>query len=282
MSLGAYWRLARFDKPVGIYLLWAPTAWALWVANAGKPPAFLVLLLLLGTIFMRAAGCVVNDLADKDFDKLVTRTQQRPLASGELSLRQSVIFLAMLLLPAALCLYYLPWSCTIVALISLLLTGIYPLCKRWISGPQFVLSLAFAMGIPMSFLASSAPLDWRFLLIFAITVPWIVVYDTQYAMIDKADDIKAGIYSTARWFGARTNTILMVLQYLYHSLWLILAVQLQWPAIFYLGWAVGMLHILYQQWLMAQNDPVLAFRAFLSNGTYGLFMWLCVIAAFRA
>lgn len=281
MSLRAYWRLARFDRPVGIYLLWAPTAWALWVANNGKPAPWLVLVFLLGTIFMRAAGCVVNDLADQNFDSQVERTRERPLANGELSRRQAVIYLGFLLVPPALCLYYLPAPCYVAAMVSLMLTAVYPLCKRWISGPQLVLSLAFAMGIPMAFLASQVALDWRFALLTIITLPWIVVYDTQYAVIDKADDIKAGIHSTPRWFAAYTNSILMLLQYVYHSLWLVLAAQLHWPGIFYLGWGIGMLHILYQQWLMRQNEPALAFKAFLSNGTYGLFMWLCVIAAYR-
>lgn len=281
MSLQAYWRLARFDRPVGIYLLWAPTAWALWVANNGKPSPWLVFLFLVGSIFMRAAGCVVNDLADQDFDAKVERTRDRPLASGILNRRQAVWYLGLLLVPPALCLYYLPASCYIAALLALGLTALYPFCKRWISGPQLVLSLAFAMGIPMAFLASSAAIDWRFALLLAITLPWIVVYDTQYAVIDKRDDIKAGVESTARWFGAYTNSILMLLQYAYHSLWLVLAARLNWSGLFYLGWGVGMLHILYQQWLMRQNEPGLAFKAFLSNGTYGLFMWLCVIAAYR-
>lgn len=281
MSLGAYWRLGRFDRPVGIYLLWAPTAWGLWVANNGQPQPWLVLVFLLGTIFMRAAGCVVNDLADQDFDRQVERTRGRPLASGEISRRQAFSYLGFLLLPPACCLYYLPRPCYFAAMLALMLTMVYPFCKRWMPGPQLVLSLAFAMGIPMAFLASHTTLDWRFVLLVTITIPWIVVYDTQYAIIDKPDDIKAGIKSTARWFGAYTNSILMLLQYLYHSLWLVMATQLHWPCIFYIGWGIGMLHILYQQWLMRQHEPALAFKAFLSNGTYGLFMWLCVIAAYR-
>lgn len=281
MSLASYWRLARFDKPVGIYLLWAPTAWALWIANQGKPAPWLVFVFLLGTVFMRAAGCVVNDLADMDFDKHVRRTQARPLARSELSQRQALIFFAALLIPPALCLYFLPISCYVVALLSLMLTIIYPLCKRWLSGPQLVLSLAFSMGIPMAFLASGAALDARFPILMAITIPWIVVYDTQYAVVDKADDIKVGIRSTALWFGNQTNRILVILQFAYHSLWLVLAAKLDWAGIFYVGWGLALLNILYQQWLMRQHRPELAFKAFLANGTYGLLMWLCVIVAYR-
>ena len=143
MNVSAYWQLARFDKPTGSVLLLAPTLWALWIANNGLPPVALVLWFCLGTLLMRAAGCVMNDIADRNIDRHVTRTQHRPLTAGVVTVTQSALFLMILLLLALLVLLQLPWRCFFIALPALAITIIYPFCKRFFRAPQFVLGMAF-------------------------------------------------------------------------------------------------------------------------------------------
>ena len=274
MNLNAYWRLLRFDKPVGILLLWYPTAWALWTANHGFPPIHLLCLFALGTVLMRAGGCVVNDIADRKFDREVSRTKLRPLTSGEISLSEALILLTLLLLGALLILIQLPWDCFYLAVISLVITLIYPFCKRFLNAPQMVLGLAFSMGIPMAYLASKVAFDGQFLLLFGLNFAWIIAYDTMYAMTDKADDLRIGVKSTALYFASYDRIIIALLLMTMHGLWLGLEAAGTW---FYSLWSIAALVLFYQLKLINNREPADCFKAFSISVYYGLLMWLAMM-----
>ena len=275
---GAYWRLCRFDKPIGTLLLWYPTAWALWIANKGYPDLRLCLLFFLGTVFMRAAGCVINDIADRNIDKHVSRTLHRPLAANEISLLGAFTALGLLLFAALLVLINLPLSCYPWALLAVFVTFLYPFCKRFINAPQMVLGLAFSMGIPMAYAASNVAVNRETLILFCINFCWIVAYDTMYAMTDKADDLKIGVKSTAIYFGRYDRLIIGSLLACLHGLWLYWAVMQQIGSLFYMCWSIAGLVLVYQQKLIHQRQPQNCFKAFLISNYYGALMWLGVVS----
>lgn len=277
MKWHAYWRLMRFDKPVGILLLWFPTAWALWLANRGMPSIKLLTLFLSGTLLMRAAGCVVNDIADRHFDKHVERTKLRPLTSGEITLNEALMVLFVLLLAALVVLINLPWECWYLGVIALMISVVYPFCKRFLSAPQLVLGLAFSMGIPMAYVASNTSLNSECVLLFVLNFAWIVAYDTMYAMTDKEDDLRIGIKSTAIYFANYDRLIIGLLQCLMHGLWLFWAINKGITNyVFYGCWLVAGCVLLYQQRLINQRDRQRCFKAFIISVYYGALMWLAV------
>lgn len=270
------WRLMRIDKPVGILLLWAPTAWALWLGSKGSPSMMWVMYFLLGTFCMRSAGCVINDLADRHIDKHVARTRERPLTTGQLSLSAALGCLAVLLGLALWIVWQLPTTCLVAAGGAVLITGIYPLMKRCFKAPQLVLGLAFSMGIPMVYLALQRPFDRLFWQLCLLNTLWILAYDTMYAMVDRADDVRIGVESTARLFGRFVPQVLGVLQVMVQGIWIWIAWSQQVALEFYFAWLVGSGLFLYQQWMMARDDY---FRAFMNNAWYGLVMWSgCMVA----
>lgn len=278
MKWGAYFRLMRFHKPVGILLLWIPTAWALWMANHGTPPLRLIIYFLSGTILMRAAGCVINDIADRNIDKHVTRTRLRPLTTGEISVREAVLLFILLLLAALLIVLQLPILCLYYAITALVITIIYPFCKRFFEAPQLVLGLAFSMGIPTAYAASNVAMDQSMLLLFLLNFAWIVVYDTMYAMADREDDLRIGVKSTAVLFGQYDRVIIMLFQIVLHGLWFYLAWTLHYSLLFYSFWLAAGAILVYQQMLMKQQNPTAYFAAFSVNIWYGLLMWCALIA----
>jgi 4-hydroxybenzoate polyprenyltransferase len=279
MKWNAYWRLMRFDKPIGILLLWFPTAWALWLANKGRPSLRLFLLFLSGTVIMRAAGCVMNDIADRDIDKYVTRTHKRPLTAGEVSLTEAGLLLFVLLTAALFILINLPWNCLYLGFIALFISFMYPFCKRFLNTPQLVLGLAFSMGILMAYVASNVPLNRECALLFLINFAWIVSYDTMYAMTDKADDLRLGVKSTAIYFASYDRIIVGILQGLSHGLWLYWAWSYQANQLFYLFWLSAGGVLLYQQVLIKKREPAQCFKAFRISAYYGALMWLGVIVS---
>lgn len=275
----AYFRLMRFHQPVGIVLLWCPTAWALWVAQRGMPSLKLFLIFFLGTIIMRAAGCVVNDMFDKDIDKYVQRTQYRPIAHGELSVRDALIVLFLLLSVAFFLVLQLPIVCMAFAVVSLGLTFIYPLCKRYIQVPQLVLGATFSMGIPMAYAAVQAPFELSFYCLFLLNALWIVYYDTAYAMADKSDDLRIGVKSTAIWFGRWDVIIMTALMWMISLLWLIFARLTDLSHYFYWFWFVSLAMFFYQWMLIKTRDREKCFRVFKYNALYGLWMWLALFVS---
>lgn len=283
MKWNAYWRLMRFNKPVGILLLWFPTAWALWLANRGAPPLWLFTLFLSGTVLMRAAGCVVNDIADRNIDKYVVRTRLRPLTSGEISLKEALMVLFILLLAAFILLISLPWNCWYLAIIALFISILYPFCKRFLSAPQLVLGFAFSMGIPMAYVASGTSLNSECALLFVLNFFWIVAYDTMYAMTDKEDDLRIGVKSTAIYFANYDRLIIGLLQCVLHGLWLYWARNYDVMSVsFYTCWAAAGAVLAYQQQLIRDRKPEACFRAFYVSIYYGAFMWLAMIVTLNS
>jgi 4-hydroxybenzoate polyprenyltransferase len=270
----AYWRLMRFDKPIGILLLMWPTWWALLLAGAGHPSLKNILVFTTGVVLMRSAGCVMNDIADREFDPLVERTRQRPLASGELKLGQAVgAFLALMTL--AFLLVLLTNALTIkLAFAGAALAASYPFFKRVTHLPQIVLGIAFGWGIPMAFAAETGELPWSAWWLLAINTVWSVIYDTLYAMVDRDDDLAVGIKSTAILFGKNDILIvglLMVLMILMLS-YLGIALGLAWP--WYIGLLCAALLFSRQLFNARTRDRDACFRAFLNNNWVGLLVFL--------
>jgi len=276
----ALWRLMRFDRPIGILLLLWPTLWALMIAGNGSPSLKNVLIFCTGVVLMRAAGCIMNDVADRDFDPHVERTRCRPLAAGELTVREALTaFFVMMLLAFGLVL--MTNALTIkMAFIGAALAASYPFFKRWTHFPQVVLGLAFGWGIPMAFAAENgyvAPIAW---LILLINVIWSVIYDTLYAMVDRDDDISLGLKSTAILFGKHDLLILRILKILMIALLLVLGMKLQlaWPWFAGLVVAAGLFG--WQQKLVVKRERDACFRAFLNNNWVGVAILAGLIAAY--
>jgi 4-hydroxybenzoate polyprenyltransferase len=278
LKLKAYYQLARFHKPAGIILLWSPTAWALWIANNGHPSFLIMLLLLMGTILMRAAGCVMNDIADRQIDLHVQRTKNRPLTSGQIQLSEAILVLFCLLFGALLILVQLPSTCFYYALIALAVTIAYPFCKRIIQGPQMVLGIAFSLGVPIAFAASGVHPTGSMVCLLLINFAWIIAYDTQYAMVDRQDDLRIGVKSTAILFASYDRIIIASLQSFFHFFWLLLAITLDFSGWFYCAWVFAAFILIYQHALLASRVEQNYFRAFSSNSWYGLIIWVGIIA----
>jgi 4-hydroxybenzoate polyprenyltransferase len=263
-------KLTRLDKPIGIGLLLWPLLWALWIATQGHPPPRLLAIFVAGTVVMRSAGCVINDFADRNIDPHVKRTQDRPLAARRLSPQEALaLFIALLALALWLVLQLdgltVAWSVG-----GALLTATYPFMKRFFPLPQLYLGAAFGWAIPMAFVAtlgSVTPLGW---LIFAVTVLWAGVYDTIYAMVDRDDDLKLPVHSTAILFGRQDRLIIGILQALVLAglAAIGLIARLAWP--YWIGLALGTALFVYQQWLIRRREREACFKAFLNNNGFGL------------
>jgi 4-hydroxybenzoate polyprenyltransferase len=277
MSYSGLWRLMRFDKPIGIFLLWYPTAWALWIAYQGMPPLKILVLFLVGTIIMRAAGCVINDFFDRDFDKHVSRTRSRPLTQGEVKVAEALLLFIFLLCMALGVLWNLPKACWPYAAIGVFVIGIYPLCKRYIHAPQLVLGVAFSIGIWMAFATRGIFWSNALIILTFLNLLWVVAYDTMYAMADKPDDLRLNLHSTAIYFGAYDNLIVGALQTLMHLIWFIWSFSLQLGPYFYFFWAAGASVLGWQQWLIKNKTADNCMRAFFANHYYGALMWMGLI-----
>jgi len=235
----AYWRLARFDKPVGIYLLLWPTAWALWLAAQGFPDPPRLIVFLLGVVLMRAAGCVLNDLADRRFDGAVKRTAQRVLAQGELSVRQALAFALVLLALAAALLVFLQPLVIVFALAAAATAAAYPFFKRFSPVPQVVLGLAFGFGIPMAFadtLGGVPALAW---LLWLANGLWVLAYDTAYAMVDRDDDQRMSLQSSAITLGRWDWAAVALCQSAFLLLMLALPVWVPLGEVYLLSWLLA-------------------------------------------
>ncbi len=274
MNLSAYLRLMRLDKPVGIWLLWAPTAWALWLSSAGGPKLSLIIYFFAGTVLMRSSGCVVNDIADRGVDKYVQRTKLRPLTCGEITLTGALGCLFGLLFMSAWILVQLPRGCIFYALLAGLLMVIYPLTKRFFKAPQLVLGLAFSVSIPMAYTAVGHALDGPVWWLCGLNITWILIYDTVYALVDRDDDLQLGLNSTAILIRGHEQVVLRVLSVILHGLWLIVAViaHLNWW--FYLIWILGAIYLVHQDRLLIYPNSHKYFQVFKNNVWYGLLMWI--------
>jgi 4-hydroxybenzoate polyprenyltransferase len=267
--LDAYGRLMRLDKPIGTLLLLWPTLWALWISSNGRPDWTIVWIFVAGTVLMRSAGCVMNDYADRGFDPHVERTKLRPLATGEVSGKEALVLAAVLSLISFGLVLLLNKLTVLLSLVALFLAVSYPYTKRIISIPQAYLGIAFGFGIPMGFAAhldTVPPVGWAML---AANIFWAVAYDTEYAMVDRDDDIKIGIRSSALFFGRFDVMAIMVC---YACMLAILGgigwyVGLAWP--YFAGLVVAAAIALYHYTLIRERERAKCFKAFLHNNWLG-------------
>ena len=270
-----YVHLMRLDKPIGFFLLLWPTLWALWIANLNKKLNFKLWgLFIIGTITMRSAGCVINDIADRNFDSFVERTRYRPLATKTLTITEALFLFITLSLIALFIVRQLNSFSIYLSIVGLALVLIYPFTKRVIYWPQFFLGLAFAWGIPLAFAAQMNTIPFIGWILFIATFFWILSYDTIYAMVDSKDDKKIGIKSTALLFEKNSCLLIGITQFLFLSLLVFVGYYLQLNLFYYLCLFLSMLLIFYQQYLIKDYLPVRCFKAFLNNNYVGAIIFL--------
>lgn len=260
-----YARLMRIDRPVGTLLLLWPTLAALWMAAQGTPPIYLIIIFTLGTFLMRAAGCVINDYADRNVDPHVARTRDRPLAIGTIKPYQALLVFAGLALASASLLVFLNRDTQLLALGGVAVAALYPFMKRWTHLPQTILGVAFSWGILMAWTATGAGLTSTAWLMFIASLLWIVAYDTMYAMVDRNDDLKVGIKSTAILFGNLDRLMIGVLQLTAVLGFGLLGSRLGYQHAYYAGLAVAVGLMLYQQHLIRERQRGACFAAFKNN-----------------
>jgi 4-hydroxybenzoate polyprenyltransferase len=262
-------KLARFDRPIGIWLLLWPTLWAVYIAGDGNPPLRILLVFSAGVVLMRAAGCVINDIADRHFDGQVSRTKDRPIASGRIQAKEAAVFFIVLLALAASLLLLLNRETFYWALGAVAIASLYPFMKRYTYLPQVVLGAAFSWGIPMAFVAQGQTPGPECWLIFAGNLCWTVAYDTYYAMADREDDLKAGIKSTAILFGDMDLMMIGSLQAMFlFALYLLGGrLALGWP--FAASLLVAAALFAWQLRLAGEREPARCLQAFLHNHWVG-------------
>ena len=276
--LPLYASLVRLDKPVGTLLLLWPTLTALWIASDGVPSALLVAVFVLGTFLMRSAGCAINDAADFRFDGYVKRTANRVVARGDVSPLEAVAVAAALCALAALLLLFLNEAAMRLALIAAAVAGTYPLAKRFFPIPQLYLGVAFSFGIPMAFAAALGEVPRLGWLFFVANMFWVVAYDTEYAMVDRDDDLKLGIRSSAVFFGRWDVAAVMACYGGFFSLMLLVGydINASWP--YYAGWSFGVLCALYHHALIRTRTRDGCFAAFRHNNWVGLALFVGTLA----
>jgi 4-hydroxybenzoate polyprenyltransferase len=269
-SLGAYARLMRLDRPIGTYLLLWPTLWAVWLAADGRPRPTTFVVFVLGTVLMRAAGCVLNDWADRDLDVHVARTRDRPLATGEIAPHRALLLFAVLLLGAFLLVLTQNALTVRMAFVGAALAAVYPFMKRVTHLPQLVLGAAFAWAVPMTYAATRGFVPREAWVLFTATLFWTAAYDTIYAMVDRADDRRAGIRSTAILFGDLDRFAVGVLQAAFLLALVLIGREARLGPAF--SWGIGFAAsaLLWQQWLIRHRAPAECFAAFLNNNYVGL------------
>ena len=274
-----YKQLMRTDKPIGTLLLLWPTFWALWLAAEGWPTLELIVIFSAGVFVMRSAGCVINDFADRKVDGAVARTQARPLAAGKVSAGEALSLFALLVVIAFVLVLLLNWQTLVLSFAALALAACYPFMKRYTHLPQVVLGAAFSWAIPMAYMARLETVPMQAWLLFIANLVWTVAYDTLYAMVDRDDDVKIGIKSTAVLFGrfdlamvALLNTLfLAILVYIGYS------AKLSWP--YWLGLLVAALLLIRQLYLSRHRDRDACFAAFLNNHYVGMAIFIGLVAS---
>jgi 4-hydroxybenzoate polyprenyltransferase len=267
--INAYERLIRLDKPIGALLLLWPTLWAVWIASRGRPLVDIILIFVAGTFLMRSAGCAINDWADRDFDGHVARTRDRPLAAGEIAPKEALILAAGMAAIAFCFVLFLNWFAILLSVLALAIAGAYPFAKRLLPLPQLGLSIAFSFGIPMAFAAVRNGLPWECWALFAANACYAFAYDTEYAMVDRDDDLKIGIRTSAITLG-RHDVAAVMGSYLLMIAILAgtgIALRLGWP--YHAGLAVAAGMMLYHYTLIRERSREGCFRAFRHNNWAG-------------
>ncbi len=272
-----YIHLMRLERPIGTFLLLWPTLWALWLAGNGDPNPDIVVIFIMGTIVMRAAGCIINDYADRDFDRHVSRTSTRPLTSGSVSTTPALMLFGLLILTALILVFQLNLKSLFLSIIALFLAILYPFTKRFTQLPQLFLGLAFSMGIPMAYAALTDTIPAEAWLIFIGNFCWIVAYDTIYAMADKEDDLLIGVKSTAILFGKADKLLIGLL---HSAAFIIIGLvgylrDSSWH--FYVGIGCALCFAIYQQFLIKDRDSKKCFQAFLNNNWVGAMIYCGIV-----
>ena len=278
--MNAYFRLMRFDKPIGIYLLLWPTLWALFLAKRGIPDMDLLIIFTLGVILMRSAGCVINDFADRKIDKFVMRTKDRPLTSGEVSEKGALILFSFLILMSFGLVLMTNFLTVQLSIVAVFLATLYPFVKRWSNLPQFVLGSAFAMSVPMAFSATLDEVPFSAWLVFLATIIWTVIYDTIYAMVDREDDLKINVKSTAILFGKYDLIIIFLLHLLLIVILVMISQEFQLGNYFNMAIVITTLLMFYHQHLIKDRDRAKCFKAFLNNHYIGIVILLGIVLSF--
>ncbi|TDS68954.1 4-hydroxybenzoate polyprenyltransferase [Pantoea sp. PNA 14-12] len=273
----AYSRLMRIDKPIGTLLLLWPTLWALWLANRAMPPLPVLIVFVAGVFVMRAAGCVINDYADRKVDGHVERTKLRPLASGAVTAKEAKMLFVVLGLIAFGLVLSMNLMTIMLSVVGLALAWVYPFMKRYTHLPQVVLGAAFGWAIPMAWAAVSESLPLVCWLVFFANICWTVAYDTQYAMVDREDDLKIGVKSTAILFGQYDKLIIGLLQLATLGLMALVGTRLHLNGAFYWTLLLAGGLFVYQQKLIAKRARQACFQAFLNNNYVGLVLFLGVL-----
>ncbi|WP_313683596.1 MULTISPECIES: 4-hydroxybenzoate octaprenyltransferase [unclassified Pantoea] len=276
-KLQAYSRLMRIDKPIGTLLLLWPTLWALWLSGMAIPPLSVLLVFVLGVIVMRAAGCVINDYADRKVDGHVKRTAARPLASGLVSEKEAKLLFVGLALLAFVLVLTMNLMTILLSVVGLALAWVYPFMKRYTHLPQVVLGAAFGWAIPMGWAAVSESLPLVCWLVFIANLCWTVAYDTQYAMVDRDDDLKIGVKSTAILFGRYDKLIIGLLQLATLGLMAVVGLLLNLNGAFYWSLLLAAGLFVHQQKLIARRERDPCFQAFLNNNYVGLVLFIGIL-----
>jgi 4-hydroxybenzoate polyprenyltransferase len=267
--LDLYARLIRFEKPIGLYLLLWPTLWALAVAAEGSPDGWVLFVFVCGVFLMRSAGCAINDYADRDIDLHVARTRERPLTSGEIEPREALAVFAVLAVIAFLLVLTLNRFTIQLSVVGIVLAASYPYMKRFHYLPQVHLGAAFGWAVPMAFAALIGAVPKQAWLLYVAAMLWAVAYDTMYSMVDREDDLKLGIKSTAILFGDYDRGMIAFFQLLFLLVLVLIGIDLQFTGVYYLALGVAALLLGYEQFLIADRVPAHCFAAFLHNHWIG-------------
>jgi 4-hydroxybenzoate polyprenyltransferase len=275
--LQSYIALVRLDKPIGILLLLWPTLWGLLIASDGWPSIQIVVIFCLGTVLMRSAGCAINDYADRDFDKHVLRTKERPLTSGKISKKEAISIAVGLALIAFLLIQPLNTLTKQLSVFAVVIAGIYPFTKRFFSMPQAVLGVAFGFGIPMAFAAIQNGIPIEAWILFIGNVFWVIAYDTAYAMVDRDDDIRLGLKTSAITFGRFDVTAVSICYGVLFASQIWVAELAQLSKWFYLGWSAALGCAIYELRLITTRKRDACFKAFLHNNWLGASLFLGIL-----
>lgn len=267
--LDLYARLIRFEKPIGAYLLLWPTLWALAVAAEGSPDGWVLFVFVCGVFLMRSAGCAINDYADRDIDLHVARTRERPLTSGKIAPKEALAVFAVLGVIAFLLVLSLNRFTIQLSFVGIVLAASYPYMKRFHYLPQVHLGAAFGWAVPMAFAAQTETIPKQGWLLFVGALLWAVAYDTIYSMVDREDDLKLGVKSTAILFGDYDRGMIALFQLLFLLALVLVGIDLQFSGVYYLGLGVAALLLGYEQFLIADRVPAHCFAAFLHNHWVG-------------
>jgi len=268
----------RLDKPIGILLLLWPTLWALWIAGEGRPKPWLVMVFIAGVVLMRSAGCVINDYADRKIDSHVKRTAQRPITSGVVSKQEALLLFGVLVTLAFLLVLTLNPLTIGLSLVGAFLATSYPFTKRFTHFPQAYLGAAFGWAVPMAFAAQTGNVDARAWWLFAAVLIWALIYDTMYAMVDRDDDLKIGVKSTAILFGRYDRLIIGLLQLVFLGLLAYSGKLFGLGFYYYLGLGVASALMFYHQWLIRDRRRDPCFKAFLHNHWVGVAVFAGILA----